>query len=338
MGVMSINKYLIIFFNLCMTLLTYDLSYCQVEDSLFIGNDTLDVYFEKVTLDGKVYYRNKQTNEFINHSEYITLRELGNEEVLQDTSDIVHGYSNDYWQCDKVNPYKDVVLPTPFKIEFDQTTFTHPVYNDIVITSRFGRRRRGPHRGLDIDLITGDSVRSVLPGKVRFVGYSRGHGKTVVVRHANEIETVYAHLSDYLVKTNDIISEGQILGLGGNTGNSRGSHLHLEVRYKGTCIHPEYVFNFDGSRTIRGSELWVTNGWKSPRLHSSYRKSKLIPLFTEEEGIAAQNAEPKYHRVRKGDTLSHIARKYHLRVREICSLNTISKKSTLRIGQIIQVR
>ena len=78
---------------------------------------------------------------------------------------------------------------------------------------------------LILTLVTGDFVRSVLPGKVRFVGYSRGHGKTVVIRHANEIETVYAHLSAYTVKENDKITEGQILGFGGNTGNSRGSHL-----------------------------------------------------------------------------------------------------------------
>jgi murein DD-endopeptidase MepM/ murein hydrolase activator NlpD len=208
----------------------------------------------------------------------------------------------------------------------------------MVITSRFGRRKRGAHRGIDIDLVTGDFVRSVLPGKVRFVGYSRGHGKTVVIRHANEIETVYAHLSAYTVRENDKISEGQIIGLGGNTGNSRGSHLHLEVRYKGVCIHPEYVFNFDGSNTITEEELWVTNGWKSPRLHSSYRKSKVKGLDTEEDAIAFQESEPKFHKVKRGDTLSQLCRSYSLRLSEICSLNAISKSSILKIGQMIQIR
>jgi len=127
-----------------------------------------------------------------------------------------------------------------------------------------------------------------LLGKVRFVGYSRGHGKTVVVRHANDVETVYAHLSAYTVKTNDVIKEGQIIGFGGNTGNSRGSHLHLEVRY--------------------------------------------------ELAIASQKNEPKYHKVKRGDTLSKLSRNYSLRISEICSLNSISKRSILRIGQIIQIR
>ena len=302
----------------------------QHRDSIEISS-VEDIFFEKIMLDGKVSYKNESTGEIISQTRYIELCESD----LQDDNDHVH---HDYWDCERINPYKDVVLPSPFKINFDQATFTNPVDHKMVITSRFGRRRRGPHRGIDIDLVTGDKVRSVLSGKVRFVGYSRGHGKTVVIRHANEIETVYAHLSAYTVKENDEISEGQIIGLGGNTGNSRGSHLHLEVRYKGVCIHPEYVFNFDGSETLVGEELWVTNGWKSPRMHSSYRKSKVVPLMDEEEAIVYQNKEPKYHRVRKGDTLSEIARSYSLRLSEICSLNAISKNSIIRIGQLIQIR
>ncbi len=334
------NKHLKHFLNTSIILLIHVFGYGQTTDSLFVEQDTMKVSFAKVILDGRVYFRNEKTNQFINHSEYLLLQDAGLVERAQEENHnhIVHDYFMDHWESDKVNPYKDVVLPTPFKIEFDQTTFTHPVDNNIVVTSRFGRRRRGPHRGLDLDLVTGDVVRSVLPGKVRFVGYSGGHGKTVVVRHANEVETVYAHLSEYAVNTNDIIVEGQIIGKGGNTGRSRGSHLHLEVRYKGVCIHPEYVFNFDGSKSINSAQLWVSRGWKSPKSHSAYRKSKVTPLFTEAEAVAAEKAEPRFHRVRRGETLSHIAQRYHLRLSEIYSLNRISKNSVLSIGQIVKVR
>jgi murein DD-endopeptidase MepM/ murein hydrolase activator NlpD len=312
------------------------LSFCQhtdqADEELEVSEEVHhDVFFEKIFLDGKVSYRNESTGEIISQTKYIELCEADIDE------DDTHS-NHDYWDCDKINPFKDVALQTPFKIQFDQTTFTSPVDHEIVVTSRFGNRRRGPHRGIDIDLVTGDHVRSVLPGKVRFVGYSKGHGKTIVIRHANEIETVYAHLSAYTVNENDVVTEGQIIGLGGNTGNSRGSHLHLEVRYKGVCIHPEYVFNFDGSGTINAKELWVTNGWKSPRLHSSYRKSDIEMLSSEEEALAYQKNEPKYHKVRRGDTLSQIARSYSLRLSEICSLNSISKSSILRIGQMLQIR
>ena len=100
----------------------------------------------------------------------------------------------------------------------------------------------------------------------------------------------------------------------------------------------EYVFNFDGSQTIRGTELWVTKSWKSPRSHSSYRSSEFTPLHTHEAAVAAQKAEPRFHRVRRGDTLSHIAERYHLRLREICSLNGIPKTKVLRIGQTLRVK
>lgn len=335
---MSINTYLKVFLSANIILLIHIFAYGQTKDSLFVQKDTMKISFAKVMLDGRVSFRNEKTDQFISQSEYLLLRDAGLVDISQDENNLVDGYFTDHWQDDKVNPYKDIVLPTPFKIQFDQTTFTHPIDGDIVVTSRFGRRRRRPHRGIDLDLITGDVVRSVLSGKVRFVGYSRGHGKTVVVRHANEIETVYAHLSEYSVNINDIISEGQIIGMGGNTGRSTGSHLHLEVRYKGVCIHPEYVFNFDGSKSIRGSDLWVSNGWKSPKSHSAYRKSKVTPLLTEEAAISAEKAEPRFHRVRNGETLSHIANRYHLRLREIYKLNAISKNSILSIGQIIKIR
>jgi len=64
----------------------------------------------------------------------------------------------------------------------------------------------------------------------------------------------------------------------------------------------------------------------------------VTPLFTEDAAIAAEKAEPRFHRVRSGETLSHIAMRYHLGLREICRLNAISQNSMLRIGQIIKVR
>ena len=68
-------------------------------------------------LDGQVSYRNESTGEIISQTKYI---ELCESDVESD-----HNHDNhDYWDCEKINPYKDVVLPTPFKIKFDQTTFT----------------------------------------------------------------------------------------------------------------------------------------------------------------------------------------------------------------------
>ncbi|MEE9439516.1 MAG: M23 family metallopeptidase [Saprospiraceae bacterium] len=292
--------------------------------------------FDKINLDGSSAFRNKETGQILTQRDYNQfMSELDSTFVIAAEDQIAE---DDYWSQSSVNPYKDVEVPSPFVLLFDQNTFTPPIDKKMVITSRFGRRRRGPHRGLDIDLVTGDFVRTVLPGKVRFVGYSRGHGKTVVIRHANNVETLYAHLSGYSVKVGMVIEEGAIIGLGGNTGNSRGSHLHLEVRYMGVCVHPEYVFNLDGSNTIRGRELWVSNTWKNPRSHNSYRQSKIEPLCTEHHAIAYEANAPKYYKIRKGDTLSAIARKHNLYLREICSMNSIARSSTLAIGRLLRIR
>jgi len=296
-----------------------------------LANAHLQHEYEKVYLDGQVSYKHVPTNTFISLKEY---NALGIIAPLEESANI----NESNWNTDRVNAYKNVKTPVPFSIKFDQSHFTPPISDKMVVTSRFGRRRRGPHRGIDVDLVTGDKVVSILPGKVRFVGYSSGHGKTVVVRHANEVETVYAHLSSYKVEENDIVEEGQVLGKGGKTGNARGSHLHFEIRYRGICIHPEYLLNFDGSNEIRGAELWVTSGWKNPHRHSSYRKSTMNLLTTEDEAIAYQIQEPKYHRVKRGDTLYHIARTYNMRLSDICSLNSIKSSTVLKIGKTLQVR
>lgn len=285
--------------------------------------------FEKVLLDGKEAYLNKENNKIINRAEY---KKIANADAVLDSSSVAV-ISLDFWDTLKVNPYQDIKLSRPFAINFDELDYVSPIEGKIVITSRFGRRRRGPHRGIDIDLVTGDNVRSILSGKVRFVGYSSGHGKTVIVRHANEIETVYAHLSEYEVSTNDVIEKGQILGKGGATGNARGSHLHMEIRYKGICIHPESLLDFYDDPIIRAEELWVTNGMINPLNHSSYQRSSFETLESEEEAIVYQKNERKVYVVRKGDTLSEIAYKNNMRVRDIIAMNKVRYNSTLRIGQ-----
>lgn len=289
--------------------------------------------FEKIILDGVMGYKHRITEEIITGEQ---LKQLYGEAPTEDV--VQHNFDeHKNWNTDKVNPYGKNAVATPFPIFFDQLTYTPPVAKDMFVTSRFGRRRRGPHRGIDIDLITGEKVRSILPGKVRFVGYSSGHGKTVVVRHANEVETVYAHLSSYSIKENDVVEEGQVIGKGGATGNARGSHLHFEIRYKGVCIHPEYLLTFDGTNRIRGHELWVTDEWKNPFSHSSYSKSDVEIVKSEQEALVKEAEKPKYHKIRRGDTLYRISRTYDIPISQLCLANGISKSSILHIGKTIKI-
>ena len=119
---------------------------------------------------------------------------------------------------DRSNPFKDVKVEYPFKITFKDSTFASPVKRRKVVTSRYGWRWGKPHRGIDIDLITGDKVMAMFDGKVRYVKYVLGHGQTVVIRHDNGLETIYSHLSRQLVKPNQIVKKGEVIGKGGRTG------------------------------------------------------------------------------------------------------------------------
>ncbi|WP_062058142.1 M23 family metallopeptidase [Aquimarina longa] len=239
------------------------------------------------------------------------------------------------WDNQNFNPYWNEALTFPFQIKFRDNDFSSPVTHKMVITSRYGWRRRRPHRGIDIDLETGDSVKTILSGKIRYVGYHRGYGNTIVVRHYNGLETVYAHLSKLLVKENDTVKKGDVIGRGGVTGNARGSHLHLEVRYHGKSINPEYLFDFDTDRKIRSDSLFVIKKWATPRYHKSTRKSKMTVYKTIDDIAKIKEEEKKIYTVRKGDTLHRIANKYGLAISEICKINAIRSNSVLKIGQQI---
>lgn len=240
---------------------------------------------------------------------------------------------SDHWDITTYNPYKDAIVQYPLKLNFTDSTYTSPVSHNKVITSRYGWRRGRPHKGIDIDLVTGDSVVSILDGIVRFARYSSGHGKTIVVRHYNGLETTYAHLSHIEIKANDSIVKGQYIGKGGNTGNSRGSHLHLVASFKGEYIHPDYLFNFDSSNAIRSHELWVTRKWTRPSYHSSKGLAKILLYETKEAAIASLEKKHKVYVVKQGDTLSRISRRNDTSIASICHTNKIKKTSTLKIGQ-----
>jgi len=195
--------------------------------------------------------------------------------------------------------------------------YYHPFKGEI--TSRFGYRRRRFHYGIDIDLITGDQVVSAFDGMVRVVKYDKGYGNVIVIRNDNGLETVYGHLLRALVDTNQIVKAGDVIGFGGNTGRSTGSHLHFEVRYLGAALNPESIIDFESFKLLSDS-VYLT-----PENFKYLNRIK-----------ADKNA--KYHTVRSGDNLGHIARRYHTSVNKLCYLNGIRDTSILQIGQKIRVK
>ncbi len=128
-----------------------------------------------------------------------------------------------------------------------------------VVTSRFGYRRhpitgrRSMHKGIDIAAKTGTDILAMADGIVIFSGRKGGYGNIVEVRHANGLETRYAHNSRNLVKEGDMVRKGQAIAKLGSTGRSTGPHLHFEVRRNGEAVNP--MRYLDLSRKSRVARL-----------------------------------------------------------------------------------
>lgn len=241
--------------------------------------------------------------------------------------------TSEFWDTVNYNPYRNEIIKFPFKINFKDSVYASPVKHEMVVTSHYGWRHGRPHKGIDLDLVTGDSVVAILDGVVRLSRYSRTFGNYIVIRHYNGLESTYAHLSRRAVKVNDSIIKGQYIGKGGNSGRSAGSHLHFETSYKGQYIHPEYILDFSESKKIRSQTLWVTRDWTRASFFRSTRKPKLELLTTEAQALAKNVKIRKVYIVKGGDTLSRISQRNNVSINAICKTNRIRRSSTLRIGQ-----
>lgn len=127
--------------------------------------------------------------------------------------------------------------------EGNVTTFSfrdslHSPLNTLLITSDYGIRNGRKHFGVDFRLEVGEPVYSVFCGKVRIAKFDSEYGNVVVIRNYNMSESVYAHLSEIVVKVGQEVMVGETIGLGGSSGRSTGPHLHFELRYKGFPINP----------------------------------------------------------------------------------------------------
>ncbi|KIA88468.1 M23 family metallopeptidase [Kaistella jeonii] len=99
------------------------------------------------------------------------------------------------------------------------------------------------HKGLDIAVPYGSDVRGAAKGTVIFAGVKGGYGNCVIISHGNGLATLYGHLSQILVKANDLVNVNQVIAKSGNTGRSTGPHLHYEVHKNNTPVNPKLFMN-----------------------------------------------------------------------------------------------
>ena len=98
------------------------------------------------------------------------------------------------------------------------------------LTSSFGMRRGRPHEGIDVAAPRGSSVRAAESGKVIYSGRLGAYGRCVIVKHAGNYRSIYAHATKTLVKKGQFVDRGQKIATVGSTGRATGPHLHFEIR------------------------------------------------------------------------------------------------------------
>lgn len=251
-----------------------------------------------------------------------------------------------YQEWDNRYAHKRTQMPDTFKIDLRHFCMPTP---SRVVTSNFGNRWGRPHKGLDIKVYIGDTIRAAFSGKVRIVRYEAGgYGKYIIIRHPNGLETIYCHLSKQLVSENQSVKAGEVIGLGGNTGRSTGSHLHFETRLCGVALNPALMFDFRNQDVTGDYYVYNVNTYDEESVEATRLRGKVGNggytrdlVQNGEPGSYkdkkhADNDELLYHKVKNGETLASIAKLRGVTVEKICSLNHLSANAKVRPGMILR--
>ena len=270
----------------------------------------------------------------------IEVRTLVERENLQSPAAQLYG---DEW--DNTYAHRATELPDSFKINLRHFCMPTP---SRVVTSNFGSRWGRQHKGLDIKVYIGDTIRAAFSGKVRVVRYEAGgYGNYIVIRHPNGLETIYGHLSKQLVVENENVRAGQPIGLGGNTGRSTGSHLHFETRLCGVALNPALFFDFKNQDVTGDYYVFNKRTYDRESEIATRERGKIgnggytRDMIYGEVGQSANrgsstSGELLYHKVKPGETLISIAKKRGVSVEQIVRLSNLGKNPQIHVGQILR--
>lgn len=244
------------------------------------------------------------------------------------------------WDSQAVNCYNGMDVPDEMLLDLRGFHMpTAPTY----VTSPYGYRKRfrRMHKGIDLKVHIGDTIYAAFDGRVRIVrnqGRRQGYGLYVVIRHNNRLETVYGHLSKFLVQPDDYVKAGDPIALGGNTGRSTGPHLHFETRYMGYAINPAAIFDFANHTTHTDQYLFTKNTYMNARDYapdaSTYARAESP---AKSSGASSTKGRSSYYTIRRGDTLSRIAAHHGTTVMKLCKLNGLKTTSKLSVGKKIRI-
>ena len=241
-------------------------------------------------------------------------------------------------------------------------------------SSSYGWRWGRPHSGIDIALNVGDPIHAAFDGVVRLAKYNGGYGNCIVIRHYNNLETLYGHLSKINVKVGQEVKAGDVIGLGGNTGRSTGPHLHFECRLMYACFDPEWIFDLE-TYSIKTSFLRIDKTYfgvesSQQKANRKTQKSKLSkvdkcfenkPYISPSTLIAKERKKIKAGEIpqysvqtqkndsstkagqqfivgNKGEKLKDIAKRFNIPLESLKKMNPNIKTTTLKEKTKIRIK
>lgn len=236
------------------------------------------------------------------------------------------------WNSKRVNPFHESEVPSTKVI--DVTGYCMPCPG--VVTSNYGYRAKfgRMHKGIDLNIRSNDTIFAAFDGKVRLTNYEgKGYGNYVIIRHPNGLETVYGHLNKFLVKPDQVVKAGQPIALGGSTGRSTGPHLHFETRFMGYAINPAAIFDFANHTTHTDTYTFSKSTYTQPRKFGP----KNLASANTSPYKAASDDKTSYI-VKRGDTLSSIARAYGMSATTLRKLNNLDGNDLIKVGQTLRLK
>ena len=245
-----------------------------------------------------------------------------------------------------MNCYQNASVPQTATIDVSKFCMPVPGY----LTSPYGYRKRfkRQHKGVDLKLNIGDTVRAAFDGRVRLTKFeAKGYGNYIVARHTNDLETVYGHLSKFLVNEGDYVKAGDPIALGGNTGRSTGPHLHFETRYMGYPINPSAIFDFANQTTHTDTYTFDKRTYQNARnfdpqanadYAAAYMKAHPNKYNNTSSNSSSKKSGKKTYTVKKGDSLAKIAAANGITLAKLTKLNGLKASSKISPGQKLRVK
>lgn len=211
-------------------LYTIDATFRQYEDYEATFNDYAKLLKEGVAHDSDFYKGTwkSETESYEDATEFLTGR-----------------YATDTQYGEKLNALIEAYALTSYdkeKAELPEGTdeMIHPVMNPVV-SSTFGPRGDGFHRGVDFAAPLGTPILASLAGTVIRSEYHNSWGNYVAIEHENGLTTLYAHNNQNLVTVGQTVAQGEIIASMGSTGNSTGPHLHFEVSLSSSLAQDQLI-------------------------------------------------------------------------------------------------